>query len=129
MNFQQWLENLEGEQHASSFPASAEVIRTGLQPQVDAEEINTKEKEAHDKVLAIDGQMQRLQTVADQINLKQSDHLKKIKAFLDLQQKKWDQLKSPSETGEVDGFRNPSDAEVEYLKKQPPLSGHPNPIT
>lgn len=60
MRFRQWLENEELETKASAMPASAEVIRTGLQPQINSQEIKTKPKDHFDRVQAIDSHMERI---------------------------------------------------------------------
>lgn len=43
----------------SDTPASDEVKRTGLQPQVGAEEIHTKQKEENDEVAAVDAGIEK----------------------------------------------------------------------
>jgi hypothetical protein len=60
MRFRKWLENEELEAKASAMPASAEVIRTGLQPQINSQEIKTKPKEHFDRAQAIDAHVERI---------------------------------------------------------------------
>jgi hypothetical protein len=70
MRFRSWLENETGLNavfpeilspinRGSDTPASAEVKRTGLQPQVNSNEIHTAQKEEQDKIQAIDGAIER----------------------------------------------------------------------
>jgi hypothetical protein len=61
MQFRQWLERQEElEAKASAMPASAQVIRSGLQPQVNSQEIKTVPKEHFDRMAAVDGHMERI---------------------------------------------------------------------
>lgn len=125
MKFSQWLENaLEDEQKASIAPSSAEVLRTGLQPQVDAQEINTRQKEEHDKLLAIDSHVERVKSTAEQMDTRGSRKLKLVKMFISKFADEWNALKEdpPAETGAREmGFKFPSDGELDYLKKNQPL--------
>lgn len=123
MDFRTWVENLEdNEQQATRFPASAEVLRTGLQPQVDAEEINTSQKQEHDQLLAIDAHIERLKSATSQINAKDSQKLKAVKQLLTKFLSDWDLVKTnrPA-TAKPDGFRNPSDDELDFMKRNQPL--------
>lgn len=73
--------------------ASAEVKNTGMQPQVDAQEVNTKEKDEKDKILAIDASMQRLDKEIPGSN---DEETPKVNKFRDLWQQfkeKWEDLK------------------------------------
>ena len=126
MKFSTWLENLDDEQQANQFPASAEVMRTGLQPQVDAQEINTTQKEEHDKLLAIDGHVQRIKSVIDGMQTKGSERLKQIKSFMKDFMNDWEDLKNgnpaPSQkSGPGLGEIDPSDEELDYRKDNQPL--------
>jgi hypothetical protein len=74
-----------------STPASAEVVRTGLQPQVGAEEIETDAKNEMDKVQALDADIQRLDA-----SLSQGESGEKINQFKKIWSElkdKWDKIK------------------------------------
>lgn len=78
----------------SDTPASAEVKRTGLQPQVGAQEIHTKQKDRQDKIQAIDSAVQHFDK--DLPGNEDGDEDSKINKFKklwgDLKQK-WEDLK------------------------------------
>lgn len=124
MRFKIWLENedMDIDSAQTSSPASAEVIKTGLQPQVDAKEIHTKQKDEHDKLMAIDGHMQRIQQAADTLN--QTPKQQKLKAFCKKISSEWEKVKSGDEeqedAGGLGGFR-PSPKQIDYMKNNQPL--------
>jgi hypothetical protein len=102
MNFRSWIETeigLNGSfpevlppiNRGISTPASAEVVRTGLQPQVGAEEIRTDAKDEQDKIQAVDAEIQRLDS-----RISQGESGDKINKFRDLWNElkdKWEQIK------------------------------------
>jgi hypothetical protein len=94
----------------SDTPASDEVKRTGLQPQVGAEEIETHEKDEQDKILAIDGALKRLEK---EIPNGKDDDFPKVNKFKKLWnnlREKWEIIKSSNEdaddTDEGGGLAN-----------------------
>ena len=103
MKFRSWMETegslgsmnlptLPDPNRGSDTPASDEVKRTGLQPQVDSDDIETKPKDEQDKVQAIDGALQRCDK---EIPQGKSDS-KKVNKFNKLWKKlktKWEDLK------------------------------------
>jgi hypothetical protein len=129
-NFRMWLnENKDTVfpdllQKADQAPASAEVIKTGLQPQVDAQEITAKDQEDQDKIMAVDSHVKRISTVLD--NSEKSDRLKQVakvwKNFL----KDWEQIKmgdqpaSDRPIGNGLGDVHASDKYLDYLKQHQP---------
>lgn len=134
MEFKIWLENEAGLN--AGFPeiqsspnrgnpasASDEVIRTGLQPQVDAQNIKSKGRSEQDKILAIDSEIEHLDS-----NLPDSDEANtpKLNKFKELWKKlrdKWEEIKNeedPSDEGE-EGLADMQDAE--YADK---MQKHPN---
>lgn len=86
----------------SDSPASDEVKRTGLQPQVDSQEIETKQKNDQDKILAIDGQMKRFEVEIPTGEGK----VKKFKSLWDKFKEKWDEIKMKDETPDEGGLDN-----------------------
>lgn len=133
MQFRLWLENEAGLN--SGFPearpnfdpsdptvASAEVKRTGLQPQVDSQEIQTKQKSEQDKILAIDSEIEHLDS-----NLPDGDDADtpKINEFRRIWKKlkeKWDAIKmSENPTGEgEEGLGNKKDDRYTDLMRRYP---------
>jgi hypothetical protein len=101
MNFRTWIKTESGlnsgfpsmqiNNRGSSTPASDEVMRTGLQPQVDSHEIKTKQKDEQDKIQAIDGALKRADSEIPQG--KESGKLSKFKKLWDLLKSKWEDLK------------------------------------
>lgn len=76
---------------ADSVPASAEVVRTGLQPQVHSEEIPTAEKEEQEKIQAIDSTLQELDK---EIENSSNEQINKFKKIWDELKEKWQLIKS-----------------------------------
>jgi hypothetical protein len=74
-------------------PASDEVKRTGLQPQVDAQEIHTKQKDEQDKILAIDASIERLDKEIPNGKDEKTPKVNKFRELWDKLKEKWDQLK------------------------------------
>lgn len=107
-------------------PASAEVIKTGLQPQVDAKEINTRQKEEHDKLMALDGHFQRINSVLT--TLGDSSKLKKVGDFCKSVLQKWDEIKRADDQGgdfQAPSFHNPDIKRVQWMKDNQPLPEEP----
>lgn len=126
MRFKMWLEDEISSQAMLQAPASSEVIRTGLQPQVDAKEIKTKQKEEHEKMMAIDGHIQRIKNVAD--GFPKKSEFKKIKDFCDRIIKQWDQIKAGDEEEQsAGGFEAPHPQQIDYMKRNQPLPENPRP--
>lgn len=124
MRFKTWLENdiLDITKAQTQAPASAEVIKTGLQPQVDAKEIQTKQKGDHDKMMAIDGHVKRMASASDGLDQK------KVKKFIKKVEDGWEKLMAGDEeqedAGGLGGF-NPSAKQVDYMKNNQPLPEDP----
>src|SRR6185369_9630425 len=98
-NFKQWIEDAslnaqfpEITGAANNTPASDEVKRTNLQPQVDSQEIDTKGKRESDKILAIDGKIEQMDAEIPDGD----DESEKIHQFHKIWSKfkaKWDAIK------------------------------------
>ncbi len=69
--------------------ASGEVQRTGLQPQVDSQEIRTKQKDQQDKIQAINGALKRLDSELPQGNLEDMPAVKNFRSLFDKLVKQW----------------------------------------
>lgn len=134
MRFKLWVENEYESQMANNTPASAEVIKTGLQPQVDSKEIKTRQKEENDKMMAIDSHMQRIATILPSINSMdhESEKLEKIGNFVKEMLRSWEKLKTDAPNDSVGddpwGF-NPGKADWmrqnQPLPEEPRTSDHP----
>ena len=122
MNFKTWLEN---EFDSSSNDPSAEVSRTGLQPQVDSEDIRTPEKDESDMIRALDGQFERLGTIMQNIESDGSDKIGKIKDFCRNVLDKWGKIKSSNPNKELEDTGlatiNPSPRQINWRKDHQPL--------
>lgn len=100
MKFRTWIETNSGlgslpfsTNRGSDTPASDEVKQTGLQPQIDSNEIKTKQKDSRDKILAIDARIKRFDTDVPG----GEDEDPKINKFKELWEKfkeKWDEIKA-----------------------------------
>lgn len=114
MRFKTWMENEAGlgaempttlgsvtsPNRGSDTPASSEVKRTGLQPQVGAEEISTKQKDEQDKIQAIDAEIQRLDKDIPRPGKEESNKLYKFKSLWDKFKEKWEELKTSDDNDE-----------------------------
>lgn len=125
-DFLTWLEN-DGPmiQRQNANPASADVIRTGEQPQLrsDGGFNPVKEKEDQDKVMALDSHVQRIKEVVNtfQPQSKQGQDAKNLAVDFC---KQWTEIlsKSHNNAGEQGlGSVSPSAAEIEYRKNNQPL--------
>jgi len=108
----------------SDTPASAEVKRTGLQPQVDAQEIKTKEKKDQDKILAIDGAIERFDKEVPQGEDEDTPKTNKFKKYLDELKAKWQDLKMDQDNAsDENGLGNHQEDEYEKAMRD-----HPNAV-
>lgn len=93
MRFRAWFENDD------NATASAKVQNTGLQPQVDADNIDTKQKQDSDKISAIDASIERLD-----IEIPDGDSedpkVNKFKEMWGKFKEKWENLKTSDYDGE-----------------------------
>jgi hypothetical protein len=107
----------------SPTPASDEVKRTGLQPQVDAQNINTKSKSEQDKIGAIDGQLERITNMLSSISEEQYPKLSQFKNLWDELTQSWEQIKFSDENGEDDGLgsHKPNQKLIDDMKQNQPL--------
>ena len=103
-----------------------QVIKTGLQPQVDSKEIDTRQKEEHDKMMALDSHFQRIAVILPTLK-SDSPKLQKIEAFCKEVLSKWDQLKRDDQTGDIQSptFSDPNPAKVNWMKQNQPLPEEP----
>lgn len=126
MEFRRWLVERLGNE-ADQMPASAEVIRTGLQPQVDAQEIRTRQKDELDLVQAIDSHLQRIRTIVDDIGDVHTRKLLRAKKFCEKVLRRWDGIKKdeqkPDDRG-LDGFE-PDEKRARWMKQNQPLPENP----
>jgi hypothetical protein len=99
-------------------PASDEVRRTGLQPQVDAEEIHTKEKDEQDKILAIDGSIKRFDSEMPDGSDSDTPKVNKFKEIWNNLKEKWDEIKMDdgSEEDNIGGGLSGNVGDQKYLK-------------
>ena len=119
MRFRTWIEDAglgsntpmmmaPMDNRGSDTPASDEVKRTGLQPQVDAQEIETKAKKDQDKILAIDGTIERMDKELPQGEADEDSHkFNKFKWLWKKFREKWDEIKMKDEeptSGEDNGL-------------------------
>jgi hypothetical protein len=124
MKFKTWVENEIDGRSADMMPASAEVIKTGLQPQVDSKEISTRQKEEHDKLMALDGHFQRIETIIPNLKTPDSPKLKQIESFCKAVLAKWEEIKRADDQGgdiQHSSANDPDPARVAWMKQnQPP---------
>jgi hypothetical protein len=126
MRFRIWLEDEMTTNAMTAAPASSEVIKTGLQPQVDAKEIKTKQKEEHDLLLAIDGHIQRIKSAIDGISKDKGDKAMKVKKYCQKFIDGWEDVKSGSdEQQDIEGFGGPNPNQVQFMKQNQPLPEMP----
>lgn len=119
MKFKQWVEN------EINTPASAEVIRSGLQPQVDAEEIHTSQKDDLDKIMAIDSHLQRVKESIRGMSTK-SPKLRELKDFVVKMLAEWETFKNRNDGNPSQQYLPVSQDKIDYMKKNQPLPEMPN---
>ena len=113
MNFRSWSESDAGlgvmpfsANRGSGTPASDEVKRTGLQPQVDSHEIQTSQKDETDKVLAIDAKIKGFENEIPEGDATNNPKVNKFKKLWEKLKEKWEQVKSEEDE---DSPHNPED--------------------
>ena len=87
--------------NSGSTPASDQVKRTGLQPQVDSQEIHTKEKDDQDKLLAIDGNIKRFDQEIPQGNDYKTTKINKFRQLWKDFKAQWDDVKMSDDEDET----------------------------
>ena len=109
MQFKLWLEENSPE------TASAEVQRTGLQPQVDADSIDTMAKRDDDKLHAIDASIERF---ASELPDGDSDDPKvnKFKNLWDKFLEKWETIKMDNSPEESEAGLGGETGDQKYLQ-------------
>lgn len=136
MNFKIWVE-VEGASMGSmtpemlppinrggEAPASNQVIQTGLQPQVDAQEIETKSKKEQDAILAIDSDIEHMSNNLPDGDDTDTPKLNKFKQMWDELKTAWDQIKMADTDlsgPQDDALGNAEDRDYTDMMKQ-----HPN---
>ena len=119
MRFKFWVENDQA-------PASAEVIRSGLQPQVDSQEIKTQQKDDSDKIMAIDSHLQRIAAILPSLKTNESGKMEKVAQFIRETMRTWNQIKD--ESASVISPPDPwsfNQAKVDWMKDNQPLPEEP----
>ena len=115
MSFKNWVEDMEGGSmgsqmpemmppvRGSNTPASDQVRQTGLQPQVDAQEIETKSKREQDAMLAIDSEIEHLDNNLPDGDDSETPKLNQFKQMWDQLKSAWDEIKmSDNDPGHQD---------------------------
>ena len=91
-----------GGNRESGAPASDQVKQTGLQPQVDAQEISTKSKREQDAILAIDSDIEHMSTNLPQGDDNDTPKINKFKEMWEEMKEIWDQIKMSDDLGQQD---------------------------
>lgn len=129
MKFRTWFEE-DMDKQADMAPASAEVVKTGLQPQVDAQEIHTGQKEENDTLMALDGHFQRIKETADKMESGDSERLQQLKDFCQNTLNDWEQIKrgkppQGKQQGAGLGSFQPPQRQLDYMTANQPLPDDP----
>lgn len=130
-NFRNWLQNEHGDfpnlgnpMDNGDSPASGEVKRTGLQPQVDAQDIETKSKSEQDKIGALDAQMERISDIISNVDDDQHKKLGQFKLMWDEFVEAWETIKfgdNGSDDGSGLGSHTPDENLLDIMKQNQPL--------
>ncbi len=116
MRFKTWFE-----MELPDEPGSDEVIRTGLQPQVDAKDIHTTDKEGQEKIMALDGHFQRIADILPSLDVS-SSRQKAVRNFCQNVVERWEALRSPPPEGTpVSGYMQPGADQVDWMRRNQPL--------
>ncbi len=117
-----------GPNRGSDTPASDEVKRTGLQPQVDAQEIHTKQKDEQDKILAIDAGIEHLDKEVPEGDVEEMPKINQFKTLWKQFKEKWDELKMSQDTStdpDGDGGLGDTHGDANYVNA---MRQHPNAV-
>lgn len=103
----------------SDTPASNAVKLTGLQPQVDSEEIHTKQKDEQDKLMAVDAMIQRLDKQLPQGSDSDTPKLNRFRKIWSNLKQKWDNIKMQDDNfdSEMTGGLGNETGDKKYVKK------------
>lgn len=122
--FKHWFyENEVSTAQQDAAPASSEVLRTGMQPQVDAQETKTSQKEDHDKMMAIDSQIQR---ILGMVGGSGTEKMTAIKKFCNQMAEEWERVKKgateppESNSGGLGGL-TPNPKQIQFMQNNQPL--------
>jgi hypothetical protein len=131
-NFKRWIEDeasLGGMSpemappavnNGSNTPASDEVKRTNLQPQVDSQEIETKSKKEQDRILAIDSDIEHMSMSLPDGEDADTPKVNKFKQMWDQLKAQWDQVKMMDEIpddGSEDSGLGSEEGDEDYMKQ------------
>ena len=136
MNFRHWIENEAGfggnmpemmppmVNKGSDTPASDEVKRTNLQPQVDAQEIDTKSKKEQDRILAIDSDIEHMDASLPDGDDSDTPKINKFKQMWDELKEKWERVKMGDDDENFSQDDGLGDSDDEPYRNT--MSQHPN---
>lgn len=138
MNFKIWVENEASmgsgtpemmppmANKGGDTPASDEVKRTSLQPQVDSQEIDTKSKREQDRILAIDSDIEHMDMNLPGGDDADTPKINKFKAMWDELKSQWDTIKMSDEVEGQDegGLGDEEDEEYSDMMRQHPNMAH-----
>ena len=117
--------NLANPMDNGDAPASGEVQRTGLQPQVDAQDIKTKSKAESDKIGALDAQMERITDIISNVDDEQGPKLVQFKQMWNQLMDAWETIKfgddGAADDGSGLGTHTPNDNLINNMKQNQPL--------
>lgn len=126
-DFVTWVENSMDQQLAA--PASGEVIRTGIQPQVGMEDIASKKDDIdQDEIMGLDSHVRRLSELVRRMKSK-GDKGQRLQDLTDDFIKRWEKIAMGDlgDSGEEDGLGDAeaSEDQLNYMKDNQPLPEPP----
>ena len=125
MNFKIWIENEAslgsgtpemGGNRGSSTPASDAVMQTGLQPQVDSQEIDTQSNRENDAILAVDSEIEHMDMNIPDGDDADTPKMNQFKKIWDELKAAWDHIKMGDQQPPPEGGLGTDMGDPKYLQ-------------
>lgn len=117
------LGNMPMVNRGSETPASDAVKQSGLQPQVDSQEIQQKSQEGQDQMLAIDSEIEHMDAQLPKDNEAESPKINEFKQMWDQLKAAWDAIKMADDGPPPEGGLGTDMGDPKYLQM---MQQHPN---
>lgn len=125
-DFITWIENNLDQQMDT--PASAEVIRTGIQPQVGMEDMSKRDEIDHDEIMGLDSHVRRLSELVRRMKSR-GEKAKKLQKLTESFIQQWEKISMGDLGGSSEdnglGDAEASEDQLNFMKDNQPLPEPP----